>query len=311
MLSHSHGTTESHDTPVVYSAQNTPQTRRERAWLDQMLRHQNPHFEEILITPSMAEMMLACNRANRPITQRHVDHYSRLIRDGLFINSPQPLAFDRTGRLLDGQHRLRAICKTGIPVRLRIFFGEDPAVFQVLDTGRKRTVGDFVGALGVQNATKVAATIATDILINRGYRAKVHVSNSEVLEALNSPEYAHIQDAVHLRVKWERNLGKGSGVNSGASTGLLRILREVELDAVEPFASCIADGLNLSASSDPCYRLRQRFLAGGRIGPIVTAAIVVKAWNAYITGKTIGALGWRDDEPFPTVHAMPKTGSAL
>jgi hypothetical protein len=60
----------------------------------------------------------------------------------------QGIAFDTTGLLIDGQHRLWAIAEAKIPVRLRVFFNEPPENRQVLDTGERRSNKDVLKLSG-------------------------------------------------------------------------------------------------------------------------------------------------------------------
>src|ERR1019366_7444668 len=60
-----------------------------------------------------------------------------------FLLTHQGVAFDLAGRLIDGQHRLRAIMKSGTAVMVLVFDGCDPEAFGVIDQGKKRGSGDL------------------------------------------------------------------------------------------------------------------------------------------------------------------------
>lgn len=59
--------------------------------------------------------------------------------------SPESIIISSNGRLLDGQHRLRAVVESNASVPMRIETGWDESVFSVLDRGAPRTVSDSTG----------------------------------------------------------------------------------------------------------------------------------------------------------------------
>ena len=96
----------------------------------------------MIITPEMAESFLLFNNENRNLRKAHVEYFSKLIRQGEFQLTHQGLAF--TGnivnpeRLLDGQHRLKAIVKAGKPVEMMVSWNCDEKLFHAIDAGASR-----------------------------------------------------------------------------------------------------------------------------------------------------------------------------
>lgn len=97
----------------------------------------------VTITPEMAERCLAKNENNRNIRQRHVDRLAEDIKSGNWYVTHQGIAFDEDGKLLDGQHRLLAIVKAGIPVQMMMTTGlKRDDVMSAIDVGSTRDIGD-------------------------------------------------------------------------------------------------------------------------------------------------------------------------
>lgn len=96
------------------------------------------------ITPSIAEFYLLRNHSNRPIRSSVVKFYADIIRRGKWQLTHQGIAFDETGKLLDGQHRLKAICTAGIAVPMMVTHGATSNSFDCLDLGLKRSVSDIM-----------------------------------------------------------------------------------------------------------------------------------------------------------------------
>jgi len=85
------------------------------------------------VTPEMAAQWLAAGRFNRRVNHAAVASYERQINAGLWRCSHQGIAFTREGVLIDGQHRLLAVVRTGKTVRMTVFTDEPLENFQFID----------------------------------------------------------------------------------------------------------------------------------------------------------------------------------
>src|SRR5947199_10315040 len=73
------------------------------------------------ITPKKAAEYLGLNTANRPLSNRTVREFAAAMRRGEWRVTHQGIAFDTTGALVDGQHRLAAIVEADLPVDVTVF----------------------------------------------------------------------------------------------------------------------------------------------------------------------------------------------
>lgn len=96
------------------------------------------------ITPEIAAEYLKHNTNNRNIRTSHVEYLSNAIKRGEWVLSHQGIAFDESGILVDGQHRLHAIIKSGIPVQVLVSRNVSDNVFKVTDKQVTRTYGDIL-----------------------------------------------------------------------------------------------------------------------------------------------------------------------
>jgi len=115
------------------------------------------------IDPSLAALLLTGNVRNRKISKGHVDALVRDMLTGGWRLTHQGIALDRVGRLLDGQHRLSAIVKSGCTIQMSVTYNADPEAFRAVDVGhRSRTVADVYGmANGARYATLITASLRT------------------------------------------------------------------------------------------------------------------------------------------------------
>jgi hypothetical protein len=90
------------------------------------------------ITPERAEEYLAVNRGNRNIVQAHVAAMARDIGNGRWMFNAQPICFSRSGRLLNGQHRLSAVLEAGQPIEVLVMRNLPEEAFETYDKQAKK-----------------------------------------------------------------------------------------------------------------------------------------------------------------------------
>tara|TARA_R100001015_G_C4620568_1_gene177543 strand:+ start:557 stop:1420 length:864 start_codon:yes stop_codon:yes gene_type:complete len=128
----------------------------------------NPTFGIEQITPDFAEYVLETkNTKNRSMKPANLKRLVTAIDNGEWIITNQGLAFDKDGNLLDGQHRLLAIVKTGKTLPIMVARNMDPKIFNCVDTGTARTAADGLYIEGCSTSKHLAAGIKVYLLYNR------------------------------------------------------------------------------------------------------------------------------------------------
>ncbi len=94
------------------------------------------------VTPPLAEMYLERNGRNRNIRPDVVSNYARDMSAHRWQITGEAIKLDADGNLLDGQHRLRAVIKSGETVTMLVIEGLPPEAQRVMDSGKPRTAGD-------------------------------------------------------------------------------------------------------------------------------------------------------------------------
>ena len=108
-----------------------------------MTTEKYPTYEWVSVSPNMAKQWLdTVNTKNRRIRKWWSNALAQMILRGDWVPNPQPLSFDPSGTLLDGQHRLLAIVTANQNVTLSIAYDVDPRAMKFIDTGVKRTTED-------------------------------------------------------------------------------------------------------------------------------------------------------------------------
>jgi hypothetical protein len=102
---------------------------------------------------------------NQVGVQRHISHakastYVQAIHKGEWIQSLAAIHIADTGKLLDGQHRLRAIVDAGKGgIRCLVISGLPESTAPYFDQGRPRSLGEVLKGQGIANSKEMAATV--------------------------------------------------------------------------------------------------------------------------------------------------------
>ena len=95
-----------------------------------------------IIDATLAEKYLEKNTDNRKNRKWWVNGLAAAMQREEWITTHQGIAFDVTGRLIDGQHRLEAIVLSKKSIELLVCRNLPTEAFSVLDAGMKRSIAD-------------------------------------------------------------------------------------------------------------------------------------------------------------------------
>lgn len=155
------------------------------------------------VTPELADELLQFEfENNRVISPHAVKLYSQKMQNDQWKIS-SPITFSEKGELIDGQHRLQAVTKSGQAVDFLVVLGAPEESAQNIDRGRRRTVTHMSHIAGFKWVTdKHAATarfmLAHIILVNGKPRYQISRIESEELVATLEKYHEGIKFAVDL-----------------------------------------------------------------------------------------------------------------
>ena len=105
------------------------------------------HIETI--TPELARQYLEANiGTNRRINEKTVAQYASDMRNRKWRLTHQGIAFNKDGKLVDGQHRLKAIILANIPVQMMVTRNLEDESMQNIDQNRPRSQRDSLVIAG-------------------------------------------------------------------------------------------------------------------------------------------------------------------
>lgn len=97
-----------------------------------------------MISPQTAKFYLTQNNNFRKACVADVRKLTAEIRGGRWAVTGEPIIFDRSGALVDGQHRLLACVEAGVPIPTLVVRGVPVASDVMIDRGRSRRHADIL-----------------------------------------------------------------------------------------------------------------------------------------------------------------------
>lgn len=246
--------------------------------------------EIINVTPSLASAWLATNTRNRPVSKTAVKRYKRDMESGNWRFSADPIRFDTSNHLIDGQHRLAAVSELeGHTFQFLVVRGLDRDSQLVMDQGVKRTAGQQLALLGVKNANHMAAGAKLYMIWTSGLMFK----DNKIQQLITAPQIeqwvsshpAHVEAA-------QRNYTRVKNIDSSYTVTIAAFMRfrEIDPDAAVTFLDKLSTGAGLEQGS-PILALinRQRRIQreGFKISNREMLAFYIQSWNAWREGRSM------------------------
>jgi hypothetical protein len=139
------------------------------------------------ITPADAQRFLDSRAPNRGISQGFVDALASDMTAGVWRVTGVPIILNEKNELIDGQHRMAAIVKSGKVVTMTICYGvSDPHAQRNIDVGRKRPTGTVLSMFdGVSHANRTTATLRSMEMLRRDSSSTLQLSVDTILSLLS------------------------------------------------------------------------------------------------------------------------------
>jgi len=156
-------------------------------------------MKKIRVTPAMAKDWLDAQARNRKAVPRVVDRYCEAMCDGKWICDQQvPLRFNEAGQLVDGQHRLMAVFKCGVPREFYVATVTEETL-DLLHECRSRTMADRLVLRGDfdQYVAKFVAALGS-ALCDRKANGRLYVAHKK--QSLSSCSYR--PDQIMEAIEW-------------------------------------------------------------------------------------------------------------
>lgn len=263
------------------------------------------------VTPGIAKVYLSLNGTNRPIKPNIVALYADQMKRGLWKENGEAICFTSDGKLADGQHRLMAVSESGCSIRFVIVRGCEEGSFATYDSGVNRTVADVFAIAGVSNYAKKSSAVNRYLRMckrnlfvlgrNRndidGGSKRLRVARQDVLS-----EYWSHRDTFDWATKAASRMRDAlrlfTEAELGGTMSYLVIEGEFTEACVERFFNALHD--ERENWNPSIYALRRTLLkdlckSTGTMTGAHKQALLIKTWNAYVTGSELKRLSYDPD----------------
>ncbi|MFI0737181.1 hypothetical protein ACH4PU_03565 [Streptomyces sp. NPDC021100] len=223
----------------------------------------------------------------------------QLTHQGIALDGPL-----QTGSLLDGQHRLNAIIKAGIPVWIFVFEGLPRTAFPVLDTGKRRSGVDTLSSTGEKYLPLLHSTIRHVLLFKNIPDSPWSGSGSRIANGRILAAYNEDSDMYREAVVTGRNISKRVFASQTAvAVGYFVTTEAAPAVKVDNWIEGLTSGANLEVGDLRLALLKvphvQRRGFKRRYSMREQVAMYIKAWNAWVREEKIDKLRFRRTEKMP------------
>lgn len=252
---------------------------------------QTIHMEVVTVDAQLAKEWLGRNRDNRNQSRVNSARITRAMELAEFKFIGDPIRFSQTGRLLDGQHRLKAIVDTGASQTMLIMTGFEDEAQMYMDQGKARQAADQLRIAGVtkSNMNNWAAVARLVIRWDAGdvMGDMLIASNPEVVAFC---EEHHDEMAAAIAAAKAQYKRVGARVTAAGAVHFFA--NRIDHDLCARFFRQLASGEDLS-NGNPIFALRDTLLrrkTTDRFRLNEEIVLFVRAWNAARKGEVLTRL---------------------
>lgn len=271
----------------------------------------NISVEVVTITPELAGDFLKMNTHNRRPNNRSIEAYAKAMRSGKWLLNGEPIIISEENVILDGQNRLYACVKAGVPFETLFVWGVTPQAFKTIDIGATRSPGDILFIDNIKNANVVSASITRFFSLagNRQNDMGENSYNGIQLSSLGRCksdvlDFYHANEGVCKRVgEHIVNLGqRGRMIMNGSVIGGYELFLILEKghpeEMVRSFFEQLVTGKDVE--NNTIFLLRDALLRHKMKQKVLTgkqrSVYFAKTWNAYVTGRELKVLNYSADK---------------
>lgn len=273
-----------------------------------------------VVTPQLADKWLGQNTRNyRKLKNNPVLKFAGILERGEWKLTPDCIAFDTEGRLMNGQHRLTAICVTGISAELGVMRGLEPEAEDVMDGGLARKIADALEHRGEHDVNRLGSALRwlyrldliEDLDGSEDTRETTGVSSIPPDRVPTTPMLLrYLDDNPDIRdsLKATRSIIQELRMKGGLVAACHYRMKLIDEQDCDLFWDKLESGADLRPR-DPIYLLRKMMTANAtainrnKLPDFRQCAVILLAWNLWRDDQERDLLKWSwggsRKDPFP------------
>lgn len=247
------------------------------------------------ISPELARAWLEANTFNRKVSPEIVNKYASDMEQGTWRLNHQGIAFDDEGVLVDGQHRLMAIVKSGVTIKAMVTWGSSRVGVDELRVRSTADVIKFGGLSDWIDSKKIPIAKQMIELFIRGNRARSY-STTDIVNFCERNK-----DAILFTSSLFNSNKKGisaAAVKATIATAYYHFPEKVLSD----FVGILYSGILINENQNSAIRARDMIMSGefggGGADRIRTAKRLSRAIVAFNSQTPISRLAEPKEFPF-------------
>jgi hypothetical protein len=254
------------------------------------------YSEVVTVTPEIATAWLERNGPNRKIYQFRVEQYADAMVHGRWLLNGESIIFDRTGQLMNGQHRLWACIFAGVSFQTIVQRGIAPETRGKIDNVRARRTSAMLAVL-YPDLSEWAEILESAVNVLYPYALGLK-KVSRPPDNNGRVQIAVTDEMLLTAAKKGKSFNRKAALVPQGAAAALYYLGSFQFPTVtEQYLSKILDGLNL-AKLDPAAMVRELLISrksklrklGGTAGVFEMFQIVAHGLNLAIEGRKVQML---------------------
>lgn len=229
------------------------------------------------------------NVGNRSPKPRQIRVYADDMANDNWSVTGVPIVFATNGQLLDGQNRLMAAVRAGVPFTTHVVFGVEPQSFVHFDIGKTRTNMDVFQIMGAPYPLETSKFVKLYQAYSQGSAStrSLKMTNDEMRSFYN--DFVD-QDLLVLAIKHSKKVAKNVKFPTAHLTCLFYIAAQNgHLEKVKQFM--VDMETNFGAGPRSPVRMLLETVARMRMDPTLSLSsqhygvLLTRAWSNYKAGK--------------------------
>jgi len=239
------------------------------------------------VTPMVAKELLGLNNGNfRKVDKNRVLAYAKAMKNGKWKLNGATIVTNGT-MLLDGQHRLLAVIKSGVTIRSIVVRGLD-ADAMTIDRGKPRSIAQWLSHSGYKNCNALASAARLCIAHDNGLWGNTSVQLVNALDSEVVDFVAANNDNLQASILLSSVTRQFVPVSVMAAVLFLgtKGCDPRMCDTAVWFVEGLSTGTSLS-DDDAVLHLRNRILGqspGRKITVFMKRCLTTIAWNKTVAG---------------------------
>lgn len=259
------------------------------------------------ISPAVAISYLNRSAKNRRLSEKKVQDYAKMMLDDEWRLNGEPIIIGKSGNLIDGQHRLKAVIYAGKRIEMLVVEGVDDDTFDTIDSGKSRSLGDVFSTHEIQNSQLVSSIVKKFSLMCcnktscffRDYSKNTFSRRSLLNEYFDHREC--FDEAAKFGNELYNKKRLASPANTGAIYSYLVIAKGYEHEYVRFFFNYLFSNKEYEdkkwhAANIVRGKIIDAALSGKRFEPKVLQNMFAIAWNAYVKEIDVKRVNTSGDE---------------